>query len=383
MADGVDPVALSFGCSGEGRGGSCGLPDRAGPREDQVPDAPARGRLALVTGEACPLRGDKPKKSIPLEGRKRPAGFSSSPTAARVAIPRGQQRAAAAPPPDDLTAALAPVLQLWARLDRSYARQLITGAVRGELAKVAGYAGRAAAADVLADRLARRLVAQGGPLAVTDPVGWLIGRGLPQRPGCSDVRCDEHVRLDTGDECATCTYLLDDRRAQRRRIAAAVDAELPGMGESDRRTETERRLHQATTAEAWAKQQRREQLEVERAERRAAAAAGTAAAVNAPDEPLNQRAQTSVPPALTLPGALGKTVQDDERTPLVLEDLSRDQVLDWRTRAAKDHQIVLDHITQYGELSARRLFTSTFVDQVHRLQKARHLVLGHTMWGHT
>jgi hypothetical protein len=272
------------------------------------------------------------------------------------------------------------VLQLWTRVDRPYARHLIAGAVRGELAKVAGYVGRAAAGDVLADRLSRRLGAQGGPLAVTDPAGWLIGRGLPQRQGCSDVRCDEHVRLNTGDPCATCTYLLDDRRAQRRRIAAAVDAELPDVGESDRRTETERRLHQATTAEAWAKRQRREQLEAER--RSAAAGSGTAAAVKALDEPLNERVWTP-PPAPTLPESLGGASQYDEQTPLKLEDLSRHQVLDWRTRAAKDHQIVLDHITQYGELSARRLFTSTFVDQVHRLQGARHLVLGPTLWGHT
>ncbi|MEV4333468.1 hypothetical protein AB0K02_23490 [Streptomyces sp. NPDC049597] len=286
------------------------------------------------------------------------------------------------PPPEDLRIALAPVRQLWARLDRPYVRHLITGAVRGELAKVAGYAGRAAADDVLADRLSRRLLAQGGPMAVTDPVGWLISRGLPQRPGCSDVRCDEHVRLDTGDECATCNYLIDDRRAQRRRIAAAVDAELPDVDESDRRAETERRLHQATTAEAWAKRQRREQLEAERAKLRpAAAGTGTAASVNALDEPLTERAQTFLP-APALPGTLGAATQYDEQTPLILEALSRDQVLDWRTRAAKDHQLVLDHITQYGEPSARRLFTNSFVDQVQRLQKARHLVLAHTTWGH-
>jgi hypothetical protein len=89
------------------------------------------------------------------------------------------------------------------------------------------------------------------------------------------------------------------------------------------------------------------------------------------------------PPAPTPPDTLGGAGQYDEQTPLNLEDLSRDQVLDWRACAAKDHQVVLDHITQYGELSARRLFTSTFVDQVHRLQKARYLVLAHTTWGHT
>lgn len=381
VASAVDPVALSLGFSGEGRGGFCGLPDRAGSREDQARDARARGPLTLVTGEAGPLRGDKPKKSVPLG--KLPEELRTSPAAARRATPGARQRGTVAPPPEDLKIALAPVRQLWARLDRPYARDLITGAVRDELAKAAGYAGRAAADDVLADRLSRRLLAQGGPLAVIDPVGWLISRGLPQRPGCSDVRCDERLRLDTGDKCATCTYLIDDRRAQRRRIAAAVDAELPDVDESDRRMETERRLHQVTTAAAWAKRQQREQLEVERAKHLPATAEkGTAPAVNVLDEPLNERAHTFLP-APALPGTLDAADEYDEETPLILEDLSRDQVLDWRARAAKDHQIVVDHITQYGEFSARRLFTNSFVDQVHRLQKARHLVLAHTTWGHT
>ncbi|GAA1927838.1 hypothetical protein [Streptantibioticus ferralitis] len=48
--------------------------------------------------------------------------------------------------------------------------------------------------------------------------------------------------------------------------------------------------------------------------------------------------------------------------PLALEALTREQVIDWRLRAQHDHQVVLDHIGWYGELSARRLFTSVFVD---------------------
>ncbi|WP_157878705.1 hypothetical protein [Streptomyces sp. CT34] len=42
---------------------------------------------------------------------------------------------------------------------------------------------------------------------------------------------------------------------------------------------------------------------------------------------------------------------------LVLEDLTREQVLDWRNRASADHQLVFDHIGRYGEHSAQRLFT--------------------------
>ncbi|PJE97303.1 hypothetical protein CUT44_13050 [Streptomyces carminius] len=42
---------------------------------------------------------------------------------------------------------------------------------------------------------------------------------------------------------------------------------------------------------------------------------------------------------------------------LVLEELTREKILDWRNRAAADHQLVIDHIDQYGELSAQRLTT--------------------------
>ncbi|TVL87189.1 hypothetical protein CD790_33830 [Streptomyces sp. SAJ15] len=50
---------------------------------------------------------------------------------------------------------------------------------------------------------------------------------------------------------------------------------------------------------------------------------------------------------------------DDVDQDLILEDLT-EQVLDWRTRAAHDHQIVNDHIAWYGKRSAQRLFTRAF-----------------------
>ncbi|MFF0630834.1 hypothetical protein [Streptomyces sp. NPDC004296] len=72
-------------------------------------------------------------------------------------------------------------------------------------------------------------------------------------------------------------------------------------------------------------------------------------------------------------------VDDDQE--LVLEDLTRDQVLDWRARAATDHQVVLDHIERYGEHSAQRLFTRVLVATVQRLSGLEHLDLGYTPWG--
>ncbi|MFE4421448.1 hypothetical protein [Streptomyces sp. NPDC056817] len=74
-------------------------------------------------------------------------------------------------------------------------------------------------------------------------------------------------------------------------------------------------------------------------------------------------------------------VDDDQE--LVVEDLTREQVLDWRNRAAADHQIVHDHIARYSERSAQRLFTRSFVATVQRLSGLGHLDLGYTPWGQT
>ncbi|RSS24295.1 hypothetical protein EF916_27675 [Streptomyces sp. WAC08452] len=75
------------------------------------------------------------------------------------------------------------------------------------------------------------------------------------------------------------------------------------------------------------------------------------------------------------------TADIDDDQELVLEELTREQVLEWRNRAAVDHQLVVDHIDRYGELSAQRSFTRAFVAQAHRLGGLGHLDLGHTTWG--
>ncbi|MER8116036.1 DciA family protein [Streptomyces sp. NPDC094031] len=72
-------------------------------------------------------------------------------------------------------------------------------------------------------------------------------------------------------------------------------------------------------------------------------------------------------------------VDDDQE--LVLEDLTREHVLDYRTRAVHDHQIVHDHVARYGEHSAQRLFTRSFVATVQRLSGLGHLDLGYTPVG--
>ncbi|WP_445524509.1 hypothetical protein [Streptomyces cyslabdanicus] len=73
-----------------------------------------------------------------------------------------------------------------------------------------------------------------------------------------------------------------------------------------------------------------------------------------------------------------RPVQEQE---LVFEDLTREQVRDWRVRTMKNPQLVFDHIDRYGESSARHLFTGRLVDQVPCLAGLGHLNLGYIPWG--
>jgi hypothetical protein len=82
-------------------------------------------------------------------------------------------------------------------------------------------------------------------------------------------------------------------------------------------------------------------------------------------------------PAAPAPEPEGEDVDQE----LVLEHLTREQVLALRTRVAKDHQVVFDHVEKYGEHSAQRLFTRAFVAKVQRLSSLGHLSLGYTPWG--
>ncbi|WP_332010768.1 hypothetical protein [Streptomyces uncialis] len=361
----VGQVELSCGFSGEGRGGNHGLPDRACVRED-----------------GGPLRGEQQEKSPVVEGVKGSAGpVAGAPVRVVDGAGQGRQQRGRVPlPPEDLRAVLAPVDLVWARLDRPAARRLVEAAARSELGRVVGFAGRTDAPQVLAERVARRLEEQmrlAGP--ITDPVGWLIGLALPQRQRCGDVRCDDRVLLDSGQDCPRCEDRQADRRAQRRAVAADVDASMPNASESERRTATARRLHQDVTAQAWIREAEWEQV---RARQAAAAQARTEAAAARP------AADVPAPPVTPLvlpaprPVAAPDPVVDDvdQEQELVLEDLTREQVRDWRVRGMKDHGVVFDHIDQYGEPSARRLFSHQLVDEAQRLADTHHLVLGHTTW---
>ncbi|MEV6810249.1 hypothetical protein [Streptomyces sp. NPDC051132] len=52
---------------------------------------------------------------------------------------------------------------------------------------------------------------------------------MVQRRSCTDQRCDDGIRLDTGGECGNCGNVVHLRRARRAKIAVQVDRELPGL----------------------------------------------------------------------------------------------------------------------------------------------------------
>ncbi|MFD9675168.1 hypothetical protein ACFWAO_25140 [Streptomyces sp. NPDC059981] len=378
-------LALSGGFSGEGRGADGRRPERACVREDQAADGEdAAAGSASQVAEGGPLRGEQPKKSSSISSKK-PGRGPVADASARAWDGEGQgrqQRGRVPLPLEELRAALAPVDLVWARLNRPAARRLVEAAVHGELARLDGLVGPSAAPQALADRLARRLAEQvrlGGP--ITKPVGWLIGRGLPQRQLCSDVRCDERVLLHSGQDCPRCEDRQADRRNQRRVVAAAVDAAMPHASETERRAATEQQLHQDVTAQAWIREHRWAQVR----EQQAAAAQARAEAAAAQPAPVAAEPASPVvlpaPSAAVVPSRPVACEIDDQEQELVLEDLTPDQVRAWRVRATKDHDVVFDHIDRYGERSARRLFSNRLVDEAQRLSGAHHLVLGHLTWG--
>ncbi|MFD6186803.1 hypothetical protein [Streptomyces goshikiensis] len=365
----VVPMQLSRGFSGEGRGGNHDLPDCACVRED-----------------GGPLRGEQPKKSPSISSEKPGRGpVAGAPVRIVEGAGQGRQQRGTVPlPPEELRVVLAPVDLVWARLDRAAARRLVEAAARSELTRVEGFAGSTDAPRALADRLVRRLDEQlrtGGP--ITDPVGWLLARGLPQRQQCGDARCDDGILLDSGQDCPRCEDRQADRRAQRHAIAAAIDAVMPGASEAERRAAADRELHQDVTAQAWIREHRWAQVR----EQQAAAAQARAEAAAAqpvfevPAAPVAPVAPVAPRPAVVAPAPEPEPADVDDDQELVLEELTREQVLERRNRAAADHQLVFDHIDRYGELSAQRLFTRAFVAQVQRLADLGHLDLGYTTWG--
>jgi hypothetical protein len=271
---------LSGGFSGVAAWGDPGLPDRACEREDgqdQAADG-GTGTAESVSSvvEVGPLRGEKPEVP-PVEGLdgQHAAGGKTGGRLTAVRGEKAQQQGRAALPDDlRLRVALEPAQWLWRQLNR-WQQGRAAEAAEAELGRLADLLMQPETApQLLADRLTSRLKETGGEALIGSPFGWLIGRGLVQRRACSDQRCDDGIRLDTGADCENCANVVHIRRASRARIASQVDRELPGLGEVERRQVLEERLREQAALEAEDFAWRREQAAAEQARRDAARAAG-------------------------------------------------------------------------------------------------------------
>ncbi|MFF3264955.1 hypothetical protein ACFYWO_38060 [Streptomyces sp. NPDC002932] len=273
----VVPLQLDCGFSGEGRGAEGRRPERVCAGEDQAVDSQTciAGSGSPVA-EDGPLRGETPKESTVDERVGQGAagaGAGGQPKAAGWAKAQQQKKRVALPADLRLRVALGPVAWLWERLS-GWQQDQVEATAKGELAQLAGLGvAPEGAPQLLADRLTDRLEETGGEALVTGPFGWFIRRGLVQRPSCTDRRCDDGIRLDTGTGCENCANVVHIRRARRARIGADIDRELPGLGDCDRRRVLEERLREQTVIEAEDFVWRREQASAEKVRREAARAA--------------------------------------------------------------------------------------------------------------
>ncbi|GAA2255054.1 hypothetical protein [Streptomyces indiaensis] len=341
----VSSLALPCGCSGEGRAAEGRRPECACAREaaDGGTDV---AESAPPVAERGPLRGEKPKES---GGRPKAVGWEKAQPQRRVGLPADL----------GLRVALGPVAGLWGRLS-GWQQNQVEAAVKAEVKRLAGMLERPEVAPrLLADRLTDRLEETGGEALVDRPFPWLIRRGLVQRQACSDRRCDDGIRLDTGGECENCNNVLHLRRAQRAKIAAEVDRELPGLGGCERRQVLEERLREHTQREAEQAGARHDQVVAE-VEMRWAAAARRRAAEEA--AALERRSAACV--ECGLPGAAGLCPECTYRRrtdALVLE------AVDLAVAVRAD----LDDLAQIAALSERcEADTRALLDDVCRRQAA-------------
>lgn len=258
-------LTLSGGFSGEGRQGFGDLPDRACVRED-----------------GGPLRGEQPEESLVDEQMQNPlragAGAGAGDRPAPVGGGKAQRRPGIRPVDVRLRVALDPVAGLWGRLSGWQQDEVEVAATR-ELARLEGLLDQPGGAPrLLAERLVDRLEESGGEALVDSPFPWLTRRGLVQRTSCSDLRCDDGIRLDTGGECGTCGNVFHIRRGRRARIGAEIDRELPGLSRGERRRVVEERLREQAAIEAEVFVWRREQARADEARQARARAAGQARA---------------------------------------------------------------------------------------------------------
>ncbi|MET7344614.1 hypothetical protein [Streptomyces sp. NPDC005547] len=225
--------------------------------------------------EDGPLRGENPKSAPFHERAGQRSATAGSGQASAGGWEKAQQQRRVTPSGDlDVRVSLAPVSGLWERLS-GWQQDQVQAATKAALGRMTGLGVMPQNAPrLLAARLTDRLTETGGEARVTDPYAWLIRRGLVQRQACSHLRCDDGVRMDTGQDCENCGNLIHLRRGHRARIGADIDRELPGLPADERRRVLDERLREHAAAEAENLARRLEEAreqQARRAEARAAA----------------------------------------------------------------------------------------------------------------
>ncbi|MDH2392998.1 hypothetical protein QCN29_30325 [Streptomyces sp. HNM0663] len=284
----VIPPQLSCGFSGEGRGADDRRPERAYAGEGQAANGEdAAAGSASPVAEGGPLRGEQPKKPpVDERGGQRAARAGAGGRPKAVGWDKAQQqRRAGLPAPPALQVALGPVAGLWARLS-GWQQDQVQAAAEAEIKRLEGLLEHQGGGPrLLAGRLTDRLKETGGEALVDKPYGWLIRKGMVQRQACTDPRCDDGIRLDTGADCQVCGNVIHIRRARRAKTAAELDRGLPRLSDDERRRVLEDRLRQQAALDAedfvWRREQARQEaaraVAREQAERERAAAAAAEA----------------------------------------------------------------------------------------------------------
>ncbi|TGA99686.1 hypothetical protein E2651_29395 [Streptomyces sp. MZ04] len=159
---------------------------------------------------------------------------------------------------------------LWRQIPLDRTVRWLAVLVRTALGQVSHVIGPDKAEVALAERLSRRIAAQDTP--VRNVVGWLVRRGLPQRPGCWSQQCDDGLRMDTRESCDSCATLRGDRQSRYRQLmrdaAGGQWARLP----QQQRSEIEHQVNEEYRQIAKADSARREHQRREKADRDTAVA---------------------------------------------------------------------------------------------------------------
>ncbi|MFJ5927622.1 hypothetical protein ACIQF6_34005 [Kitasatospora sp. NPDC092948] len=239
-AGGVEPASAEFhaphahvvAVGSESDGEDCGFsgasaegvtarrPERAGAREDR--EIPLRGEQRVIE------RKVGGKGSVKVR-----SGTDRTVAAGHV----GSLLTAFGEPRDPrLSAVLAPVADVWWRIQNPSTRAFVLTKVAAELDAVTFWSGPSAAVELLAGRLDFRRRRQGA-VPITDPVGWLRHRGLLKGSDCPERSCDDGIRLDTGQDCTACDLRISDRRSIRLILTRQVVAALPSDATDEQRRE--------------------------------------------------------------------------------------------------------------------------------------------------